>query len=88
MIVACGPLPSPALAAQIDALVGGGRLHYYDAAAPIVATDSIDMAATYRKSRYDKGDGDDYLNIPLDKEQYQQFIADLRDSAAARSERF
>jgi methylenetetrahydrofolate--tRNA-(uracil-5-)-methyltransferase len=36
------------------------------------------MAATYRKSRYDKGDGDDYLNIPLDKEQYQQFIADLR----------
>jgi methylenetetrahydrofolate--tRNA-(uracil-5-)-methyltransferase len=78
VIVACGPLPSPALAAQIDALVGG-RLHYYDAAAPIVATDSIDMSATYRKSRYDKGDGDDYLNIPLDKEQYQQFIADLRD---------
>jgi methylenetetrahydrofolate--tRNA-(uracil-5-)-methyltransferase len=36
------------------------------------------MSATYRKSRYDKGDGDDYLNIPLDKEQYQQFIADLR----------
>src|SRR5471032_3196271 len=46
--------------------------------APIVATESIDMSATYRKSRYDKGDGDDYLNIPLDKEQYQQFIADLR----------
>jgi methylenetetrahydrofolate--tRNA-(uracil-5-)-methyltransferase len=78
VIVACGPLPAPALAAQIDALLGSGRLHYYDAAAPIVATDSIDMAATYRKSRYDKGDGDDYLNIPLDKEQYQQFIADLR----------
>jgi methylenetetrahydrofolate--tRNA-(uracil-5-)-methyltransferase len=77
-IVACGPLPSPALAEQIDALVGGGRLHYYDAAAPIVATDSIDMSATYRKSRYDKGDGDDYLNIPLDKDQYGQFIADLR----------
>ena len=66
------------LAAQIDALVGGERLHYYDAAAPIVATDSIDMSATYRKSRYDKGDGDDYLNIPLDREQYQQFVADLR----------
>jgi len=78
VIVACGPLPAPSLAAQIDALLGSGRLHYYDAAAPIVATDSIDMAATYRKSRYDKGDGDDYLNIPLDKDQYQQFIADLR----------
>jgi methylenetetrahydrofolate--tRNA-(uracil-5-)-methyltransferase len=77
-IVACGPLPSPALAEQIDALLGGGRLHYYDAAAPIVATDSIDLAATYRKSRYDKGDGDDYLNIPLDKETYAQFVADLR----------
>ncbi len=77
-IVACGPLPSPALAAQIDALVGRDRLHYYDAAAPIVATDSIDLEACYKKSRYDKGDGEDYLNIPLDREQYRQFIDDLR----------
>jgi methylenetetrahydrofolate--tRNA-(uracil-5-)-methyltransferase len=78
VIVACGPLPSPALAAQIDALVGGERLHYYDAAAPIVATESIDMTLLYKKSRYDKGDGEDYLNIPLDREQYAQFINDLR----------
>jgi methylenetetrahydrofolate--tRNA-(uracil-5-)-methyltransferase len=77
-IVACGPLPSAALAAQIDALVGRERLHYYDAAAPIVAADSIDLDACYRKSRYDKGDGDDYLNIPLDREQYRQFVDDLR----------
>lgn len=77
-IVACGPLPSPALAAQIDALVGGERLHYYDAAAPIVATESIDMTQCYRKSRYDKGDGEDYLNIPLTREQYRAFVADLR----------
>jgi methylenetetrahydrofolate--tRNA-(uracil-5-)-methyltransferase len=77
-IVACGPLPSPALAAQIDALVGRERLHYYDAAAPIVATESIDQAACYHKSRYDKGDGEDYLNIPLDREQYRQFVEDLR----------
>jgi methylenetetrahydrofolate--tRNA-(uracil-5-)-methyltransferase len=77
-IVACGPLPSPALAAQIDALVGGDRLHYYDAAAPIVATDSIDMTHLYYKSRYDKGDGEDYLNIPLDREQYAQFVEDLK----------
>jgi methylenetetrahydrofolate--tRNA-(uracil-5-)-methyltransferase len=78
VIVACGPLPSPALAAQIDAIVGNERLHYYDAAAPIVATESIDMAQCYYKSRYDKGDGEDYLNLPLDREQYLQFVDDLR----------
>jgi methylenetetrahydrofolate--tRNA-(uracil-5-)-methyltransferase len=77
VIVACGPLPSEPLAAAIDALVGG-RLHYYDAAAPIVALDSLDLTPMYRKSRYDKGEGDDYLNIPLDRETYLQFVADLR----------
>ena len=86
-IVACGPLPSQALSDAIDALLGtvapeldggGARLHYYDAASPIVATDSIDFAKVYAKSRYDKGDGEDYLNIPLDAQQYAAFIADLR----------
>jgi methylenetetrahydrofolate--tRNA-(uracil-5-)-methyltransferase len=77
VIVACGPLPSEPLAAAIDALVGG-RLHYYDAAAPIVALDSLDLGPMYRKSRYDKGEGEDYLNIPLDRETYLQFVEDLR----------
>jgi methylenetetrahydrofolate--tRNA-(uracil-5-)-methyltransferase len=77
VIVACGPLPSDPLAAAIDELVGG-RLHYYDAAAPIVALDSLDLAPMYRKSRYDKGEGDDYLNVPLDRETYLQFVEDLR----------
>lgn len=77
-IVACGPLPGAALAAAIDRLVGSERLHYYDAAAPIVAVDSIDESKMYRKSRYDKGGGDDYLNIPLDRESYARFVADLR----------
>ncbi|HYZ16655.1 MAG TPA: methylenetetrahydrofolate--tRNA-(uracil(54)-C(5))-methyltransferase (FADH(2)-oxidizing) TrmFO [Candidatus Acidoferrum sp.] len=77
VIIACGPLPSEPLSAAIDAVVGG-RLHYYDAAAPIVALDSIDTSAMYRKSRYDKGDGDDYLNIPLDRETYLRFVDDLR----------
>ncbi len=77
VIVACGPLPSEPLAAAVDALLGG-RLHYYDAAAPIVAADSIDVSVMYRKSRYDKGAGEDYLNIPLDRETYARFIADLR----------
>jgi methylenetetrahydrofolate--tRNA-(uracil-5-)-methyltransferase len=78
VIVACGPLPSDALAQAVDALVGSGRLHYFDAAAPIVARDSLDTSVMYRKSRYDKGDGDDYLNIPLDAPTYRQFVADLR----------
>ena len=77
VVVACGPLPSEPLANAVDALVGG-RLHYYDAAAPIVALDSLDLSAMYRKSRYDKGDGDDYLNIPLDRATYARFIEDLR----------
>jgi methylenetetrahydrofolate--tRNA-(uracil-5-)-methyltransferase len=76
-IVACGPLPSAPLAAAIDRLVGGERLHYYDAAAPIVAADSLEPDVAYRKSRYDKGDGDDYLNLALDRDAYRSFVAAL-----------
>jgi methylenetetrahydrofolate--tRNA-(uracil-5-)-methyltransferase len=76
-IVACGPLPGDEFLASLDALVGK-RLHYFDAASPIVAADSIDEEPMYRKSRYDKGDGEDYLNIPLNREQYLQLVADLR----------
>ncbi len=77
VIVACGPLPPDNLLKAIDDLVGP-RLYYYDAASPIVAADSIDETPMYRKSRYEKGDGDDYINIPLTKEQYLQLIEDLR----------
>ena len=87
-IVACGPLPSESLSSALDALLaraevaGDGarpRLHYYDAASPIVATESLDLSAMYAKSRYDKGDGEDYLNIPLDREQYAQLVRYLRE---------
>lgn len=78
VIIACGPLPSDALLESIDSLLPSGRLHYFDAASPIVAADSIDETLLYRKSRYEKGDGDDYLNIPLDKAQYAQLVHDLR----------
>jgi methylenetetrahydrofolate--tRNA-(uracil-5-)-methyltransferase len=80
-IVACGPLPSEPLSQAIDALLasGGERLHYYDAASPIVATESLDLSQMYEKSRYDKGDGADYLNIPLDREQYATFVRDVRE---------
>lgn len=77
VIVACGPLPSDDLLGAIDALAGK-RLHYYDAASPIVSADSIDETPMYRKSRYEKGDGDDYINIPLTKEQYLELLSDLR----------
>ncbi|HTX55609.1 MAG TPA: methylenetetrahydrofolate--tRNA-(uracil(54)-C(5))-methyltransferase (FADH(2)-oxidizing) TrmFO [Candidatus Acidoferrales bacterium] len=76
-IVACGPLPNDGFLASLDALVGR-RLAYFDAASPIVAADSIDESFTYRKSRYEKGAGDDYLNIPLDCEQYARLVHDLR----------
>ena len=93
VVIACGPLPTDAFLATIDALIaraaaaegGGKRLHYFDAASPIVAADSLDETKMYRKSRYDKGSGDaaaddggDYLNIPLSREQYAELIADLR----------
>ncbi|MBV8726673.1 MAG: methylenetetrahydrofolate--tRNA-(uracil(54)-C(5))-methyltransferase (FADH(2)-oxidizing) TrmFO [Candidatus Eremiobacteraeota bacterium] len=82
VIVACGPLPGEALLADLDELLresaSHGRLHYYDAASPIVAADSVDTTQMYAKARYDKGDGDDYLNIPLDETQYRQLLADLR----------
>jgi methylenetetrahydrofolate--tRNA-(uracil-5-)-methyltransferase len=75
-IVATGPLTADALAADIAALAGG-RLHFYDAIAPIVAADSIDLEIAYARSRYGKGSGDDYLNLPFDEAQYRAFVAAL-----------
>ena len=75
-IVATGPLTGDALAGAI-ARRCGGRLHFYDAIAPIVAADSIDMSIAYARSRYGKGGGDDYLNLPLDEAQYRAFVAAL-----------
>lgn len=74
VIVASGPLTSDALADSIASLCGGG-LHFYDAAAPIVTADSVDMNSAFRASRYDReesGDGD-YINCPLNKEEYEAF---------------
>jgi methylenetetrahydrofolate--tRNA-(uracil-5-)-methyltransferase len=75
-VIATGPLTTDALAADI-AQLAGGRLHFYDAIAPIVSADSIDMSIAYARSRYGKGDGDDYLNLPLDEPQYRAFVAAL-----------
>jgi methylenetetrahydrofolate--tRNA-(uracil-5-)-methyltransferase len=75
-LVATGPLTADALAREIAELAGG-RLHFYDAIAPIVAAESIDMSIAYARSRYGKGGGDDYLNLPLDEAQYRAFVAAL-----------
>ncbi len=81
VIVATGPLTSAALAEAIVEVTGEDALAFFDAIAPIVHTDSIDLSKAWYQSRYDKvgpsGDGKDYINCPLDKSQYDAFIAAL-----------
>lgn len=79
-IVASGPLTSDALAACIQRQVGAEQLYFYDALSPIVAADSIDYSRTFFASRYDRGDGQDYLNCPLDRERYEQLCSELLDA--------
>ena len=100
-IVATGPLTSPALTQQIQALTGQRYLYFYDAMAPIVTAESIDLSIAFRQSRYDKnstldhanGKGaaesgaavqtnteGDYINCPLDKEEYARFVQALLDA--------
>lgn len=75
VVVATGPLTSDALAAQLVARTGQERLAFYDAIAPIVAADSIAMDEVFAASRWGKGGGDDYLNCPMNKDQYLAFVA-------------
>ncbi len=77
-LVATGPLTSELLAEAIQGVVGARSLYFYDAIAPIVASDSVDRSIAFAQSRYGKGGGDDYLNLPLDKEQYRAFVQALR----------
>ncbi len=75
-VVATGPLTSEALTGQLAKHVGE-KLYFYDAIAPIVAADSIDPTKCFAASRYGKGGGDDYLNLPLSKSEYEAFVAEL-----------
>lgn len=75
-VIATGPLTSDALCADVIKLTGGS-LSFFDAAAPIVTADSIDPETSFAQSRYDKGDGDDYINCPLNKEEYEIFYKEL-----------
>jgi methylenetetrahydrofolate--tRNA-(uracil-5-)-methyltransferase len=77
VIVATGPLTAPALAAAVRARTGEDSLAFFDAIAPVVYRESIDMSVAWMQSRYDKGDGADYINCPLDEAQYRAFVAAL-----------
>lgn len=75
-VIATGPLSSDAIAEQIAGLCGGEGLHFYDAVAPIVTFESIDMESAFFASRYDKGTAD-YINCPLNKDEYLNFVSEL-----------
>ncbi|CAN7358210.1 methylenetetrahydrofolate--tRNA-(uracil(54)-C(5))-methyltransferase (FADH(2)-oxidizing) TrmFO [Phenylobacterium sp. LjRoot219] len=83
VVVATGPLTSPALAEAILSLTGEDQLSFFDAIAPIVHFDSVDMDVAWRQSRYDKegpgGEAAAYINCPMDKAQYEAFIDALLD---------
>lgn len=80
-IVATGPLTCDVLACDIKAKLGGD-LHFYDASAPIVARDSIDMSRAFFGDRYGRG-GDDYINCPMTKEEYELFVRELTGAERA-----
>jgi methylenetetrahydrofolate--tRNA-(uracil-5-)-methyltransferase len=77
VIVATGPLTSAALAEALSGLTGEESLAFFDAIAPIVYRDTIDFDRAWFQSRYDKGEGADYINCPLDREQYAAFVEAL-----------
>ncbi len=76
VVIATGPLSSDAIAEKIAALCPDSDLHFYDAVAPIVTLDSVDMDSAFFASRYDKGTAD-YVNCPMDKEEYLAFVKEL-----------
>ena len=88
VIVASGPLTSEALSESIKELTGDESLYFYDAAAPIVEADSINFDKVFRQSRYQKGDGDDYLNCPMYEDEYQKFYEALVGAELAPRKEF
>lgn len=82
-IIASGPLTSEALAAKISELTGQKYLYFYDAIAPIVTADSINMEIAFRASRYDRGQEEegDYINCPMNREEYLRFVEAVRQAS-------
>ena len=80
VIIATGPLTGGRLAAEMTAMCGGERLYFYDAIAPIVAAETIDPERSFSASRWDKGEGDDYINCPLSEQEYVAFVTAIREA--------
>lgn len=87
-IVCTGPLTADALAADIARACGRDRLAFYDAIAPIVEAESVDMSSAYFRSRYDKGEGSDYLNCPMTEAEYDVFYQALGEADRAAAKEF
>ncbi|MDR0270091.1 FADH(2)-oxidizing methylenetetrahydrofolate--tRNA-(uracil(54)-C(5))-methyltransferase TrmFO [Paenibacillus sp.] len=87
VVIATGPLTSPSLSAEIKALMGEEYFYFYDAAAPIVEKDSIDMSKVYLASRYDKGEAA-YLNCPMTEEEFNAFYDALVTAEVAQLKEF
>lgn len=87
VIVAAGPLASDALAEDIRKKFGDS-LSFFDAAAPIVSGDSIDMNSAFCQSRYDRGGEDDYINCPMNKQEYEDFYSELINAQRAELHEF
>ncbi len=82
VIIATGPLTQGELFFDIQRTLGMDQLHFFDAAAPIVFTDSVDMSIAFKQSRYQKG-GDDYINCPMDENEYKNFYQELINADVA-----
>ena len=86
-IIATGPLSSDALTDEVMKMTGSDQLYFYDAIAPIVSADSVDQSIAFLAARYGKG-GDDYLNCPMDEEQYARFYQALIEAKSVPLQRF
>ena len=87
-VVATGPLTSENMAAAISEITGGGELHFFDAAAPIVDFSTVDMSRAFFASRYGKGNPEDYLNCPMTAEEYDAFYNALLNAEVASLKEF
>ena len=88
VVIAAGPLVSDALAQSIAGLTGNSFLSFFDAAAPVIEADSVDMESAFFQSRYDRGGEDDYINCPMNKEEYEAFYDALINAEIAELHEF
>ena len=90
VIIASGPLTSSSLAEDIAGLTGHEYLYFYDAVSPIVQAETIDMNIAFRQSRYDKGEQEegDYINCPMTRDEYEQFVGALRTAETITLKQF